>query len=738
MLHASRLAANPTINYNSHPTPQEHYQIEVEKLKQKIRTYVTEKGDLQHVNLLENAFNDITHYHRGQKRRSGEPFIIHPLRVADSICSTGLDAPTVVASVLHDVIEDTSITRQYIAERYGEWYAGIVDGLTKIKSHDNSSQQQVSDLEATYQKMLVGMVRDVRTLFIKLFDRLDNMRDMEAMPASKKRKTSKETLNVYVPLARRFGLEHLSQEHTELCFRHLYPRRYSKTIDKLHYMQKSHSAAILSMKNQIAQSMEVYQLNVSIKEIWVHPASCINQKKILNHVLERFSLIVPDEMTIYQALGALHLKFNAVPLKIRDFVSNPLWSGYQGLQTKIIIDEAPILIEIVSQKMQNLNRHGIMAHWQGTPSELTDYYQTYLNQLDHLAGATELRIVDVMRYVQPDQIQVFTPRGEILNLPAGATILDFAYHIHSDLGNHCAGALVNEFNNKETFSHYQERQVPRYQTLTNGECIRIFTDPKIVPTRDWYAQSITARSHINIKRSLRKQNVKKAIAIGRSILQQQFENLPIEVEKWLTDKLVVQAFQKEQLTSEKFLEELGLQKRNLKQFLHNHQFLSMNLSLPQRARFHIQINFANRYKFDNFLIKNPKDSCYHFAECCHPIIGDKAIGFANDSKEIEIHRSQCQAIQLHQGMTVSPIIWELPQEVIESRTLSLITVEDTGILFQISKVIKNEGIGIRDSRSDALNPEEASFRIHLEPISWKAYHKVVARLRTYKFVKKVW
>ena len=210
----------------------------IKDLDKQIRSYVREYGTSKDSDLLDQAISDIRHHHENQRRKSGQPFIIHPLRVASYICRAGLDAPTVVATLLHDIIEDTTITHDDIKRRYGIWYAEIVTGLTKIKAHESSKKSSINNLDATYQRMLKIMAQDVRALFIKLFDRLDNMRDMEAMPREKQRRISLETLNIYVPIAERLGLTQICQEHTIHCFKLLYPKRYKRTLGEIDYLKE--------------------------------------------------------------------------------------------------------------------------------------------------------------------------------------------------------------------------------------------------------------------------------------------------------------------------------------------------------------------------------------------------------------------------------------------------------------------------------------------------------------------
>ena len=487
----------------------------ITKLDQQIRNYVQEYGTSKDSELLDQAISDIRKHHEHQTRKSGQPVIIHPLRVANYICRAGLDAPTVVAALLHDTIEDTSITHKDIKKRYGKWYADIVEGLTKIKNTESYENGVSHNVDATYQRMLKAMAQDVRALIIKLFDRLDNMRDMEAMPRNKQRRISLETLNIYVPIAERLGLTQICQEHTELCFKLLYPKRYEKILTEIDNLKKARISSINAMRKLLQKTLESQNLAYNqVEPLFVHPASRIKEQGPIDHILEGFRIIVKNSIACFQALGILHTNFYVIPLKIRDYISNPLWNGYEGLRTEIRIEGEQTCIEIVSDEILRKNQYGIMAHWHGSPTELADYYQHYLSQLDHMAGDKDVRMTEVLGYVQSDQVQVYSPKGDMLVFPKGATVLDFAYGIHSDLGNHCIGAIVNPTSIGES-----KKRVPRERQLFTGEALQIITDPGVHPHESWLGQVKTTKSRSQIKKALEQQKEASARNSGRALLE---------------------------------------------------------------------------------------------------------------------------------------------------------------------------------------------------------------------------
>ena len=711
-------------------------------LDQQIRSYVQEYGTRKDSELLDQAISDIRQYHENQKRKSGQPFIIHPLRVASYICRAGLDAPTVVAALLHDIIEDTSITHDDIHERYGSWYADIVTGLTKIKKPDSAKILSADNLDATYQRMLKTMVQDVRALFIKLFDRLDNMRDMDAMPRNKQRRISLETLNIYVPIAERLGLTQICQEHTELCFKLLYPKRYQKTLLEIDELKKDRISTIKAMQDSLQNNLEKHNLAYhNVEPLYVHPTSRIHESGPIDHILEGFRIVVKKSLDCFQALGIIHTNYYVIPLKIRDYISNPLWNGYEGIQTELRIEGEQTLIEIVSEEMLTKNQYGIMAHWSGSPTELADYYRIYLSQLDQMAGDKDVRMLDVMSYVQSDQVQIYSPKGDMLVFPQGATVLDFAYGIHTELGNHCIGALVNPSSVGTT-----KKRVPRERQLFTGEALQIITDPGVHPKEEWLNQVKTAKSRSQIKRAVEQQKVINARNSGRTLLERKLREKgeELSVDKWIKSTPVKSALKAEKLSANKFFQEIGLQKRPLQQFLRKHKLLHFEST----GRLKEMINpefWGNIFGGDKniFLIDDVQNPLIKLASCCFPIPGDKISGFIHDDKEIEIHLADCPNKINNKKLAQSKIIpidvsWNISKKISRSHIIHLHVIDGKGILFQITKIIKDAGVAIINSESAENNKNNADIRIKLEAITWPVFHKIVEKLRPLKFVKQIW
>ena len=714
--------------------PEDQQQL-IAVLQQQIRSYVAIQGDEAEQPLLEQALADIERFHGGQLRRSGQSVIIHPLRVARYICQAGLDAPTVIASLLHDTIEDTTMTRDYVSGNYGEWYAEIVDGLTKIKPPETETRQSVVVLEATYQKMLGAMARDVRALFIKMFDRLDNMRDMKSMPRKKQRRISLETMGVYVPMAERLGLWEISREHTELCFQVLYPMRYTATVDTLEHLKQERGGAIETMRQRLGVIMgPLEEKLLAVEPLFSQPADHIFRNTPVDHVLEGFQITVAQPLDCYQALGHLHTALSAIPRQVRDYVSNPRWNGYQALRTALLLEGERVTVEIVSHQMHERNRHGIMAHWSGTPSELADYYKTYLDQLNQVAGESDLRMNDVLRSMQDEQVQVFSPQGEMFALPKGSTVLDFAYCIHTDLGNHCIGALLNP---SRSGPRQSGTRVPRDRQLGHGESLSILTDPNVRPAREWLQHAVAAKSQIQIKHAIAQQNAARARRVGREVLSQELRRLQIDSETWLDSPAVQEALTSEHLTPERFLQEIGLQKREVVPFLKHHKLVPAGQMNTFRELLRAR-NWGAVFRSQattNFYIEDVADLLLHFGTCCNPVPGDRIVGFSTDAMEVEIHRAKCPRMAEFQKHRPVLVQWRLPKDEKRRHLFEIGVADGSGILFRITKIIKDAGVAIEDSVSSVAGAGQAIVRIRVEPVTWSQYSRICHGLRGLKFVK---
>ena len=363
----------------------------MERIKQSILARFP-RDKTSKISLLEKAFADAEHHHRAQMRKSGEPYILHPYRVALMASEFGLDAETVIIALLHDVIEDTEMTKAEVQTQYGDWLADVVDGLTKAAAAPGGRADAGM---ATYRKLISSTIKDLRTAQVKLFDRLDNMRDLGFLERRRQRRIAQETLSVYVPMAQRLGMQDIADELTALCFRYLYSRRFNETLKQLKQRLTEEQGKINSLTQLLNSILAEQQFkDFAVKPRTLQISDFIHQDLPQGSALVGFTVNVPTPVDCYRALGALHIRCRVVPNSIRDYISNPKPNRYQGLHSQIFMGGEPIGLVICSHAMEAINRSGILANWEGSFEELHRYYQSYLELLDQYADtdADDLRM----------------------------------------------------------------------------------------------------------------------------------------------------------------------------------------------------------------------------------------------------------------------------------------------------------------------------------------------------------
>ncbi|MDH4225499.1 MAG: HD domain-containing protein [Deltaproteobacteria bacterium] len=678
-------------------------------------------------NLLEQAFKDAEHHHHGQVRKSGEPVIIHPYRVALLASDAGLDVEAVVIALLHDIIEDTEVTKTALKDQYGDWLAEVVDGLTKAGSSKPSGRLNSISLE-TYQKLLTSSIKDIRTLLVKIFDRLDNMRDLSHLSRAKQRRISTETMDVYVPMAQRMGLTHISEELTTLCFRFLYPKRFAQALEAVKNGVIREVSQVESIRKMVESSLTAH-LGAPFRVIPLHRhvSEAIYQTTPVTRAFIGFRVVTSTPAHCYLAMGAIHTKCRTVPHSIRDYISNPKPNRYQGLESKVFIGGEPIQLEITWEEMDNISRWGILANWKGTPEELSTYYRNYLELLQSLKGDEDIRMEDVLRYGQMETLQVFTPKGDIRTFPQGSTVLDFAFAIHSDLGLACRGGRISHM------------MVGRGTELKDGDVVEVFRDPQVLADESWLNQVRTPRARIALRRALRVRVLQRAEEFGWQVFSQEIRRLgesPVEI----TGKTPFKAALKhKKLTLKQFYQQLGLRKLNLRPFLAEFGVVDREKLSRQQTR---ERSILNRYiasmfggKSPEIKVKTHEDALVKMARCCQPLLGDPIVGVRREDR-IVIHRAGCPQLKSVDPGGLFPVGWEAHDQK-NPYTLTITALDKAGVIYKVGKVMHSLGVSILNmsiQRGDALS---ASILLDIEPVSDKTYQKIISRLRGIKEVKKI-
>src|SRR5436189_584719 len=492
--------------------------IRFEDLLEKVRAYSPDAD----VELLRRAYVFSAFEHRGQVRHSGEPYLIHPLAVADFLADMKLDAVAVAAGLLHDVVEDTLTTIDRIRELFGPEVAHVVEGVTKISAiRFSSSEERQAE---NFRKMLLAMVDDIRVILVKLADRLHNMRTLNHLPEDKRVVIAQETRDIYAPIANRPGMSKVKNEHEELSFRYLEPQAYEALRAKVDAKRRATEGLIGELKKTIAVKLAeaqvpVLEIDGRIKRLWSISQKLKKQKIELEQVYDFIALrIVTDSVKdCYAALGIIHQTWSPVPGRIKDFIAMPRPNGYQSLHTSVISEHGmPFEVQIRAIEMHRMAEEGIAAHWKykegRTGDQRDERYFQWMRQL--LEDQQEVR--DPQEFIQhlkvelyPEEVYTFTTKGLVKALPRGATPVDFAYAIHTDVGHQCVGARVNG------------KMVPLRTRLKNGDIVEIVTAAGHKPSRDWLNFVATSRARNKIKHLIHSEEKARAMELGRRLFEKE-------------------------------------------------------------------------------------------------------------------------------------------------------------------------------------------------------------------------
>ena len=635
--------------------------------------------------------------HDGVVRKTGEPYITHPVSVACILADLHLDTPTILAALLHDVVEDTPITTEDIKERFGQQVAELVDGLTKL---DKIEFQSASQAQAeNFRKMLLAMSQDVRVILVKLADRLHNMQTLEAMRPEKQKNIAKETLEIYAPIANRLGLNDIYQELEDLSFRYLYPMRF-RAISKAIMAARGNRKEVV---NKILESIKLQLTSLNIE------AEVSGREKHLYSIYKKmtgktttfsqiydiygFRVIVKDLPSCYLALGALHALYKPIPSKFKDYIAIPKANGYQSLHTTLFGPfGTPIEVQIRSIEMHNIADAGVAAHWlyKSSDAQLTALQQQTHQWLQRLLEiqSESSDSLDFLEHLKidlfPDEVYVFTPKGSILALPKGATAVDFAYAVHSGIGNSCVAVRINQ------------ELAPLRTELHNGDHVEIITGALAKPNPAWLNYVVTGRARAHIRHFLKAQQSSESAHLGERMLNQALRALhiePINITDVHWQKLIRDYGLKKK---SEILSDIGLGKRQ--NVMVAHQLLAMtNENLAKH------IKLPSKF-LDTITIRGTEGMAVQFAQCCRPIPGDPILGFINKDKGLVIHTHDCPSVR---KFKLDPdkwldVEWEPDSQRLFKTNLNLTVANQPGMLAKIASGIAEAGSNI-----DNVSVEEA-------------------------------
>ncbi|MCX8076276.1 MAG: bifunctional (p)ppGpp synthetase/guanosine-3',5'-bis(diphosphate) 3'-pyrophosphohydrolase [Aquificaceae bacterium] len=670
--------------------------------------------------LVKKAIDFVQEKHSGQFRKSGEPYVVHPLEVALYLSELGMDKTTVIAGLLHDVLEDTNTTYEELKENFGKEVADIVEGVTKLgKIHFKDLQTQKAE---NYRKLILAFSKDLRVIFVKLADRWHNMKTLQCFSREKQVRIAKETLEIYVPIANRLGLWKIKTELEDLCFMHLYPKEYEEVKrfvgrsrkDLEDYLKR---LFIPKLKEELKRAGIEAQVSYRPKHLYSVWQKTLRKGIKLEevHDLLGVRVIVNTVQDCYLVLGIVHSIFKPVPGKFDDYISLPKPNLYQSLHTAVMGPKGRMVeVQIRTWEMHERAEKGIAAHWaykEGIKAREGGVYNWLKSLVESVQGSKnpEELLENLKLELFSEEVFVFTPKGDLVVLPKGATPVDFAYHIHTEVGNHCAGAKVNG------------RIVPLSYRLENGDMVEVITHPNKKPNAEWLNFVVTSRARSKIKAKLKELEREKHLQVGRERLEQYAHRLGISREL-LVKRLVEEAKVK---TEEELLLLLGGGKLS-KERVYS-LFRKSQKEKPQE-------------KIEDVLEVDGLGSVLHsLAECCNPLPGEEVYGVVSRGKGLVIHSKDCPNLKHLREVfpeKVIRVLWNRSQGLHPVR-IRLVVKDRVGMLADVSSAIAKVGANITEAKTKSLPSGEAvmDFTVQLE--SYQSLLRLKEALRGVEGVENV-
>ena len=647
------------------------------------------KADLDAVR---DAYLAAARAHEGQTRASGEPYVMHAVAVATILAELHLDVTTVAAALLHDVLEDTGVEHAQLKERFGDEIAALVDGVTKLGKIEWQSREERQ--AESLRKMFLAMANDIRIVLIKLADRLHNMRTIAPLPDWKRRRTSQETLDIYAPLAERLGIGSLQKELEDLAFQQLQPETYAEITQSLTQAESAREALVERLVDALHRELTRAGLKVEPKNITGRPKHIysiwrkLQRPKYAGQPIARIydrlgvRVLLDDVKDCYAALGVIHAVWKPIPGEFDDYIANPKTSGYQSLHTAVIYEGESLEIQIRTHQMHKEAESGIAAHWRykkGAAQEReVDRKLAWLGQLlewqQDLADAREF-VKSVRLDLFQNEVFVFTPKGDVIDLPSDATPVDFAYRIHTDVGHHCVGAKVNG------------RLVPLSHKLHTGDIVEITTNKTSPgPSRDWLGFVVTTNARAKVKQWFKRERHQENVARGRELLERELRRTGGVVAAMKPERLREAAQQFGMPDEEELLAAVGNSDVSLLQVA---QALRGEAPAEEQAPQPAALPPAPTGMPQGVRVRGVENVLMHFARCCTPLPGDRIVGYITRGRGVTIHRSDCPNIaflRAHPDRLLE-VEWQTTQEGVFQVEIEVEAFDRVGLLKDVLAAI---------------------------------------------------
>jgi len=697
---------------------------------------VAPQRDRLDLDLLARAYAVSARAHRGQKRESGAAFLSHSVAVATILAEQQLDATTIAAALLHDVVEDSNVSLDDIRKDFGAEIAGIVDGLTKLSSltFRSSAEEQAEN----YRKLLLSIAKDARVIIIKLADRLHNMRTLDPLSEDRRRRIALETREIYAPLAHRFGMAGIKAELEDLAFKFLEPADYKALVKAVRARKADREATIerlhVPLETELrGAGLPDFEITGRPKNLWSIYKKMKQRDKPFDEIYDLLAVrvLVPGVPECYHALGVIHHKWTPLQERIKDYIASPKSNGYQSLHTTVFGPAGQLYeIQIRTRDMHRTAEYGIAAHWlfkEGKAPDELDRHLAWFRQLLELQqdAHTPEEFLEFLKIdLYQDEIFVFTPRGDVKRLPKGATPLDFAFSVHSEVGLHCQGARING------------RIAPLHRPLKNGDTVEVVTSPQSRPSRDWLAHVQTGRARHKIRQWVKQEEHDRSVTLGREILEREVRRRRLEAAD--EERLARAAETLSVGTAEQLVASLGAGDVPLGQVIKAlyPEAASDDIQAPKPTAFG---RMMQRIRLGRGIkIQGVDGLMVRYAQCCQPVPGDPVVGYVTQGRGISIHRADCPNL-----LTLSAeaerrvdIDWQESEGEVFMVRLAVAGEDRRGLYADICQAISETGTNIRSA--DLSSRDGAVFGSMLVEVENQTHlSKVLKAVRKVKGVTEV-
>jgi guanosine-3',5'-bis(diphosphate) 3'-pyrophosphohydrolase len=699
----------------------------IHSLDNTLQTYLTPEQS----NLVKRAYFFAEQAHHGQFRRSGEPYVTHPLAVAGILAEMHMDHQSLMAAMLHDVIEDTGIEKLAIETQFGDTVATLVDGVSKLTQIEFSSQAEKQ--AENFQKMALAMAKDIRVILVKLADRLHNMRTLGVLQVDKRRRIARETLEMYAPIALRLGMNNMRIEFENLGFTAMHPMRAERISAALRHARGNRNELVEKIRHQIEVSLEQEGHEAEIigreKHLFSIYQKMKTKRKSFSEIMDIFAfrIIVDSVDTCYRVLGCIHSLYKPIPGEFKDYIAIPKANGYQSLHTVLMgMHGVPIEIQVRTRDMEGMANNGIAAHWLYKSSDSPSVNGSHARARQWVQGLLEMqqRAGNSLEFIEsvkidlfPDEVYVFSPQGDILELPRGATAVDFAYAVHTDVGNNCVACRINR------------RLAPLSEPLQSGQTVEILTAPGARPNPAWFNYAVTAKARTNIRHFLKQQRQEDSVALGRRLLEKSLLTLDANASLESLDKKHTNAY----------LTEAGYQDMDqLMEAIAQGNRVATITAQQLLGKSHESAN-GDGFTSQPVAIRGTEGFMVSYAKCCLPIPGDEIAGYISSERGMVVHREQCHNLAelRNNSDKLIPLRWDDEVEGEFSAILRVEVENRRGMIAVLATRINSLDVNIEKISSEDKDYQFSFVDLEMSVKSRVQLATIMKRLRALKEVSRV-